>query len=231
MVGWLWVVAGLASVGVGLLPVDAHPIAHSLVALPVFVAQPLALLLHARLLDARAGSGAPGSRLAAVALVGVARVRGAARRRPLVGAGRARRHLAGQALAAPGRCWLLRRAALGCLARRHLVLDPAAQHQRAHPQHEEDDPHADIAGTTTALAKVSTWISQPSVTPHGRRISPAARKHSTASPTPIHSQAWLRSSPSALARPRATSAPRNTTTPWLPSTVASIRQVNLPSEP
>ena len=47
-VGWLWVVAGVFSVGVGLAPVDTHPTLHSLVALPVFVAQPLAVLLHAR---------------------------------------------------------------------------------------------------------------------------------------------------------------------------------------
>lgn len=70
VVGWLWVVAGLASVGVGLLPVDAHPMAHSAVALPVFVVQPLALVLHARLLE----SGRlrqVGLALATVALVGV----------------------------------------------------------------------------------------------------------------------------------------------------------------
>jgi hypothetical protein len=48
LVGWLWVVAGVSSVGVGLAPLDAYPIVHSLVALPVFVGQPLALLLHAR---------------------------------------------------------------------------------------------------------------------------------------------------------------------------------------
>ena len=48
VVGWLWVVAGVFSVGVGLAPVDVHPTLHSVVALPVFVAQPLALLLHAR---------------------------------------------------------------------------------------------------------------------------------------------------------------------------------------
>lgn len=70
-VGWLWVVAGVASIGVGLLPVDRHPTAHSLLALPVFVAQPLALLLHARLLPSgpvrRVGFG-----LATIALVGVA---------------------------------------------------------------------------------------------------------------------------------------------------------------
>ena len=62
--------AGLASVGVGLLPVDTHPTGHTLVAVPVFAAQPLALLLHTRLLAPgparRAGFG-----LAAVALVGV----------------------------------------------------------------------------------------------------------------------------------------------------------------
>ena len=48
VVGSLWAVAGIFSVGVGLAPVDAHPTLHSLAALPVFVAQPLALLLHAR---------------------------------------------------------------------------------------------------------------------------------------------------------------------------------------
>ena len=70
VVGWLWVVAGLASVGVGLLPVDAHPTAHSAAALPVFVAQPLALLLHARLLEPGRLRHV-GLALATVALVGV----------------------------------------------------------------------------------------------------------------------------------------------------------------
>ena len=66
LVGRLWVLAGLGSVGVGLLPVDAHPTAHSVVAVPVFAAQPLAVLLHARLLD-------PGHvRRAGLALAGVA---------------------------------------------------------------------------------------------------------------------------------------------------------------
>jgi hypothetical protein len=51
-VGCLWVVAGLFSVGVGLAPVDAHPTLHSVVALPLFAAQPLAVLLHARWLTA-----------------------------------------------------------------------------------------------------------------------------------------------------------------------------------
>ena len=70
VVGWLWAVAGLASVGVGLLPVGTHPMAHSVVALPVFVAQPLALLLHARLLDPGRLRHA-GLALATVALLGV----------------------------------------------------------------------------------------------------------------------------------------------------------------
>jgi hypothetical membrane protein len=54
LVGTLWAVAGLFSILVGLLPVDDHPTAHTLVALPVFVAQPLAILLHARLMPAGA---------------------------------------------------------------------------------------------------------------------------------------------------------------------------------
>ena len=69
VVGWLWVVAGLASVGVGLLPLDTHPTAHSVVALPVFVAQPLALVLHAHLLTAGRLRSA-GLTLGAVALAG-----------------------------------------------------------------------------------------------------------------------------------------------------------------
>lgn len=71
VVGWLWVVAGVASVGVGLLPVDRHPTAHALVALPVFVTQPVALLLHTRLFGPGAARRA-GLSLATVALVGVA---------------------------------------------------------------------------------------------------------------------------------------------------------------
>ncbi|MGB3762360.1 MAG: DUF998 domain-containing protein [Ornithinimicrobium sp.] len=50
VVGALWAIAGSFSILVGFLPVDSHPVAHTLVALPVFVAQPLAILLHARLL-------------------------------------------------------------------------------------------------------------------------------------------------------------------------------------
>jgi hypothetical membrane protein len=53
LVALLWVVAGVSSVGVGLLPLDQHPTAHSLVALPVFLCQPLALLLHGHLVEGR----------------------------------------------------------------------------------------------------------------------------------------------------------------------------------
>ncbi|MGB7448073.1 MAG: DUF998 domain-containing protein [Ornithinimicrobium sp.] len=49
VVGAAWAVAGSFSVLVGLFPVDSHPVAHTVVAVPVFVTQPLAILLHARL--------------------------------------------------------------------------------------------------------------------------------------------------------------------------------------
>lgn len=42
-----WCVSGVGSVGVGLFPVDEDPTMHGLVALPVFVAQPLAIALMA----------------------------------------------------------------------------------------------------------------------------------------------------------------------------------------
>ena len=42
-----WCVSGAGSVGVGLFPVNEDPTAHGLVALPIFVAQPLAVLLTA----------------------------------------------------------------------------------------------------------------------------------------------------------------------------------------
>lgn len=41
----MWCVSGLGSIGVGLFPVNEDPTIHGLVALPIFVAQPLALLL------------------------------------------------------------------------------------------------------------------------------------------------------------------------------------------
>ena len=40
-----WCVSGVGSVGVGLFPVNEDPTAHGLVALPIFVAQPLAIAL------------------------------------------------------------------------------------------------------------------------------------------------------------------------------------------
>lgn len=43
----LWCVAGVGSIGVGLFPVNVDPTTHGAVALPIFVAQPLALLLMA----------------------------------------------------------------------------------------------------------------------------------------------------------------------------------------
>ena len=41
----LWCVSGVGSIGVGLFPVNEDPAVHGLVALPIFVAQPIALLL------------------------------------------------------------------------------------------------------------------------------------------------------------------------------------------
>jgi hypothetical membrane protein len=43
----LWCVAGAGSIGVGLFPVNDDPTAHGIVALPIFIAQPAALLLMA----------------------------------------------------------------------------------------------------------------------------------------------------------------------------------------
>jgi hypothetical membrane protein len=40
-----WCVSGLGSIGVGLFPVNEDPATHGLVALPIFVAQPLAIAL------------------------------------------------------------------------------------------------------------------------------------------------------------------------------------------
>lgn len=42
----LWALAGLSSVAVALAPLDSHPTLHAAVATPVFIAQPLAILLH-----------------------------------------------------------------------------------------------------------------------------------------------------------------------------------------
>lgn len=40
----LWIVSGLSSIGTGLVPLDQDLVLHALVSLPVFVAQPLALI-------------------------------------------------------------------------------------------------------------------------------------------------------------------------------------------
>jgi hypothetical membrane protein len=69
LVGALWATAGVFSILVGLFPVDAHPTAHTLVALPVFLCQPLALLLHARL-ERHSPLRSMGTALAVVSIVG-----------------------------------------------------------------------------------------------------------------------------------------------------------------
>ena len=69
VVALLWAVAGVSSAGVGVMPVDQHPTGHALVAVPVFVCQPLALLLHAGLLP-RGALWAVGTALGTVAVVG-----------------------------------------------------------------------------------------------------------------------------------------------------------------
>ena len=47
---WLWVVSALFAAAVGLVPVDQHPGWHGVVAVPVFVLQPLAVLVTAEAL-------------------------------------------------------------------------------------------------------------------------------------------------------------------------------------
>ncbi len=71
LVGGLWAVAGSFSILVGLFPVDAHPVAHTLVALPVFIAQPLAIVLHARLLP-RSPQRGVGMALGTASILGAA---------------------------------------------------------------------------------------------------------------------------------------------------------------
>ncbi|MGC1207889.1 MAG: DUF998 domain-containing protein [Ornithinimicrobium sp.] len=71
VVGGLWAIAGSFSILVGFFPVDSHPVTHTLVALPVFVAQPIAILLHARLLPPSPTRTA-GVLLGAVAVAGAA---------------------------------------------------------------------------------------------------------------------------------------------------------------
>ncbi len=71
VVGCLWAIAGSFSILVGFFPVDSHPVTHTVVALPVFVAQPIAILLHARLLPPSPTRTA-GLFLGAVAVAGAA---------------------------------------------------------------------------------------------------------------------------------------------------------------
>ncbi len=48
-----WVISGLSSIGTGLVPLDVDLELHSLVSLPVFLGQPVALLLHGLALRGR----------------------------------------------------------------------------------------------------------------------------------------------------------------------------------
>lgn len=64
-----WCVSGLGSIGVGLFPVNAEPTMHGIVALPIFVAQPLALLLMGLSLRASRPRLALGSYVAAATSV------------------------------------------------------------------------------------------------------------------------------------------------------------------
>ena len=66
---WCWVVAGASSIGTGLVPLDVDLELHSLVSLPVFLAQPVALLLQGLALRGRA-LGTCALVTAAVSLVG-----------------------------------------------------------------------------------------------------------------------------------------------------------------
>jgi hypothetical membrane protein len=49
----LWVIAGLSSIATGLAPLDSAPVAHLVVSAPVFVAQPLAVVLTGLALRSR----------------------------------------------------------------------------------------------------------------------------------------------------------------------------------
>ncbi|WP_344138487.1 DUF998 domain-containing protein [Pedococcus bigeumensis] len=137
VVGWLWVVAGLGSVGVGLLPVDTHPTAHSLVAFPVFAAQPVALLLHALLLRPGAARRA-GLGLAAVALVGVACFVVLLGHDEWVG-------LAERAAVWPAKLWL----PLAALATATASPGPAAASPRPRPAGPPPGPRPDGTGPVT----------------------------------------------------------------------------------
>ncbi|WP_433800607.1 DUF998 domain-containing protein [Actinomycetospora sp. CA-084318] len=69
----LWVVAGLSSIATGLAPLDTAPVAHLVVSAPVFLAQPVALLLTGLAARSRvaAGLGVVGVVASVLFLVGV----------------------------------------------------------------------------------------------------------------------------------------------------------------
>ncbi|QSF59073.1 DUF998 domain-containing protein [Nocardioides sp. zg-1228] len=67
----LWVITGLSSVATGLVPLDQDLDLHSLVALPAFVAQSLALLVIAYVLRHRRGVSGSALVAGAVSLVGL----------------------------------------------------------------------------------------------------------------------------------------------------------------
>lgn len=69
----MWCVSGIGSIGVGLFPVNEDPTIHGLVALPIFVAQPAALLLMGlSLQSSRPRLSAGAFAVAALSLVGAA---------------------------------------------------------------------------------------------------------------------------------------------------------------
>nr|WP_246326411.1 DUF998 domain-containing protein [Actinomycetospora corticicola] len=55
--GVLWVIAGFSSIATGLAPLDSAPVAHLVVSAPVFLTQPVALLLTGLALRSRVAAG------------------------------------------------------------------------------------------------------------------------------------------------------------------------------
>lgn len=66
----LWVLSGLSSIATGLVPLDQNLELHAVVSLPVFVAQPLALLATGVALRQRAGLSPSALAVGAVSLLG-----------------------------------------------------------------------------------------------------------------------------------------------------------------
>ncbi|MCD2186171.1 DUF998 domain-containing protein [Actinomycetospora soli] len=69
----LWVIAGLSSIATGLAPLDTAPVTHLVVSAPVFLAQPVALLLTGLAARSRvaAGLGVLSTVASAIFLLGV----------------------------------------------------------------------------------------------------------------------------------------------------------------